>query len=337
MNPVVRVQFGQTHLINVPMADIDGDRLRCRWGVNSSETGGIYLPKGDLQSSPCQLTYYAETVGYEGVALVIEDFDSNNETLSSIPLQFLIEILPEITTVTTTTDASYTGGTAAIPGSTPAPPCNSPPEYNGDWKLGACIGIASNTTAQIKISAKIPCANSSTSIRDILTVSPAGMTRGVITQDPNDNDTYIMQLEWTPRPDQYGIHQLCITPEDNNTQSGQTTCFTLLVDVQSPQFIQQSASPTGVVPSNQSEWTISTDVDIVPPKDGNISAVFYKRAPSNSGNDVEITHVSASNAEYQERNITFNTGNTIWDQVGSDCLSSDRDHPRQNQSGSLYF
>ena len=326
MQPVIRVQLGQTHVINIPMADIDGDRLGCRWGANASEVGSIYEPKGELESDPCQLTYYAGALGYEGVALVIEDFDSNNKTLSSIPLQFLIEIVAEVTTVRTTTVASHSGHTAATPGTTPAPPCNLPPEYNGDWKLGACIGIASNATAQINITAKIPCPNSSTSIRNILTISPSGMTRGPITQDPNDNDTYIMQLDWTPRRNQYGIHQLCVTPEDNNTRSGQTTCFTLLVDVRSPQFVPDSASPTGVVPSNQSVWTIATDVDIIPPRDLNVSAVFYKRDALNSDSDVEITRVSALNAEYETRNITFNTGNTVWEQVGSVCFSYDSLH-----------
>lgn len=300
------------------MADIDGDQLRCRWGANNSEVGGIYEPKGELQSDPCQLTYNASALGYEGVAVVIEDFDSNNRTLSSIPLQFLIEIVAE---VTTTTVASHSGHTAATPDTTDAPPCNSPPEYNGDWKSGACIGIASNATVQINITAKIPCPNSSTSIRNILTISPSGMNRGPITRDPNDNDTYIMQLEWTPRGGQYGIHQLCVTPEDNNTRSGQTTCFTLLVDVRSPQFIPDSASPTGVVLSNQSVWTIATDVDIIPPKDLNVSVTFYKRDALNSGNDVEITRVSALNAEYETRNITFNTDNIVWEQVGSVCFS----------------
>jgi hypothetical protein len=329
MQPVVRVQQGQTHTINIPMADIDGDRLRCRWGVNASEVGGIYEPVGELQSNPCQLTYYASTLGYEGVAVVIEDFDSNNQVLSSIPLQFIIQIVAEVTTVTatTTTDVSYSGHTAATPDSTPPPPCNLPPEYNGNWRSGACIGIASNTSVAINITAKIPCPNSSTSIRDILTISPSGMTRGPIIQDPNDNDTYILQLEWDPRPDQYGIHQLCVTPEDNNTRSGQTTCFTLLVDVQSPQFIPNSASPTGVVLSNQSVWTIATDVDIVPPRDLNVSAIFYKRGALNGGGgDVEMTRVSASNADYQTRDITFNTGNTVWDQVGSFCFSNNNLH-----------
>jgi hypothetical protein len=315
MNPIVKVEVGQTHVIDIPMADIDGDQLRCRWGVNASETGGIYQAKGQLQSNPCQLTYNAIAIGYEGVAVVIEDFDSNNQVLSSIPLQFLIDIVPLQPTTTTTTTFPGQVTVTSEPGSEPAPPCPNIPEYEGDWGPGACIGVTSNHTTEIRIVVKIPCENSSTSIQDILTISPTGMTKGPITQDPQYNNQYIMNLQWTPQTNQYGIHQLCVTPVDNSSRSGRTVCFSILVDVRSPNFIPNSMSPTGVVPLSQSTWTIATDVDIIPPIDPSISAVFYKRDSSGAGSDIEVIRVSMSTANYQSRQITFDTDNTIWEQA----------------------
>jgi hypothetical protein len=315
MNPVIKVQVGGTYFINIPMADIDGDQLRCRWGANESESGGIYQPKGNLQSNPCQLTYNATTIGYEGVAVVIEDFDSNNQVLSSIPLQFLIEIVPLLTTTTTTTLFTDQVTGTAEPGPTPPPICPFIPEYVGDWASGACIGVTSNTMTIIRIVVKVPCENSSTSIHDILTISPTGMTKSNITQDPQDNNEYIMYLQWTPQTNQYGIRQVCVTPVDDSSRSGQTVCFSILVDVHSPQFVVNSMSPTGIVSQNQSEWTIATDVDIVPPANPNVSAVFFKRDSWGTNRDIEVVRVSMSTAFYQSRQITFNTGDTIWDQV----------------------
>jgi hypothetical protein len=317
MNPVVKVQVGQTHIINIPMADIDGDQIRCRWGLNYSESGGIYESKGNLQPNPCQLTYNATQVGYEGIAVVIEDFDSNNHVLSSIPLQFLIEIVPALPDITTPAPLPD-NVTITVDFTTPPPVCPNPPEYVGDWGPSACIGVASNNVTKIRVVVKIPCGNSSTSIRDILTISPTGMIKGPITQDPQDSDKYIMYLQWTPNRSQYGIHPLCVTPVDSSGQSGQTVCFNLLVDVHSPHFVLGSMSPTGVVSQNESTWTIATDVDIVPPTDPSVSAVIYKR--SDGGSDVYVFRVNMSTADYQSRQITFNTDNITWEQV-SDLYS----------------
>lgn len=320
MNPVIRLQQGDTHTINIPMADIDGDQLRCRWGANANESGGISQSKGELQSNPCQLTYQATTIGYEGIAIIIEDFDSNNNVLSSIPLQFLIEIVapsqPDTTTTTTTATISgaYTETTGLDP-PTPPPLCVDPPIYDGDWGSGACIGVASNNMTEIKIAARIQCENSSTTIRDILTISPTGMVRSPIIQDPQSNNRYIMTLQWTPRANQYGIHQLCITPVDSSSHSGRTVCFSLLVDVRSPQFVSRSMSPNGVVSQNQSAWIIATDVDIVPPINRNTWAVFFKRDSLGMGNDIEVVRVPMFTAEYQSRQITFRTDNIVWEQV----------------------
>ena len=321
MPPIVKVQIGRIHIINIPMADINGDRIHCRWGENVSESGEIYKPKGELQSNPCQLAYNATKPGLEGVALVIEDFDSNNNVLSSIPLQFLIEIvslpLNNITTATMLPDQNSTTPESVLERSV----CPNPPEYKGDWRLNACIGVASSSMIEMRIVIRIPCDNSSTSIQDIQTISPTGMTKTSITQDTTNRVNYIMYLQWTPPLGQYGIHQPCVTPVDDSSLSGQTVCFNIVVGVPSPQFARNSMSPTGVVSRNQSTWTIKTDVDIVPPIDRNVSAVFFKNNKSTRNRDIEVMRTNMSRADYQSRQITFNTNNTIWEEVSySYCL-----------------
>lgn len=315
MQPIVKATIGRTRIIDIPMSDIEGDQMRCRWGNSSAETGGIYQPKGSLQASPCVLAYEATQYGFEGVGLVIEDFDTNGEVLSSIPLQFLIEIIPEVTTPVPVTQQTFAENATWTMAPTPAPRCTQAPEYKGDWRPGACIGLYSNESTQIRIVVEIPCNESSTGIHDILTISPTGMNKSAITQDASNPNQYIMYMTWTPRRSQYGGHQLCVTPLDNNTQSGQTVCLTLLVDVRSPEFVEGSMSPRGVVLRNQSLWTIATDVDIVPPRDSNVSAVFYKQDPTAPSGAMRVTQVTAENAEYQPRQITFNTGDVLWEEV----------------------
>ncbi|CAF3266322.1 unnamed protein product [Rotaria sp. Silwood2] len=284
------------------MADSDGDEVRCRWGYDEFEVGDIYSAKGDLRSNPCELTYNATMIGYEGVALVIEDFDTNGALLSSIPLQFLIQIV----------DAPTDNNESTVSPSLP-PSCHIPPVYLGDWQRDACVGVNSNSTVELRIVVEISCQNTSTKIQDILTISPQGMTKSYITQDPMSSNTYIMHLQWQPRPDQYGIHQVCVTPADSEGQIGSQTCFNLQVDVKSPTFIRDSIVPTGIVAQNQNIWSISTDVDIVRPTHRNVYARFIKRVPFNSSRDTEIIRVNSDNAHYDRRRITFYTDGTIWE------------------------
>jgi hypothetical protein len=85
---------GQT--INLNPQDIDNDQVRCRW-ASSSEAGGAYTDQSLWPSlsvsSDCIVTYSGSmdsgSSGVKPIALMIEDFDSNGNVKSSIPVQFL--------------------------------------------------------------------------------------------------------------------------------------------------------------------------------------------------------------------------------------------------------
>ncbi|CAF1131021.1 unnamed protein product [Adineta ricciae] len=154
---------------------------------------------------------------------------------------------------------------------------------------------------------------SSNKALDILTISPSGMTKSSITLDPNDNNTYIMFIQWTPRPHQYGIHQLCLTPVDSIGQTGQQVCYTFQVDIAPPQFVDRSMTPRGLVSRNQAIWSISTDQNIVP----SIQAIAYIRYFKRiiGGTDQEVLRIStANNVIYQSRRILINTGSMTWEE-----------------------
>ena len=290
MNPIVQVEVGQTHLIRIPMADTDGDPVRCRWGIDESECGSICAIKGSLRDDPCELIYNATQIGYQAVGLVIEDFDSNNTVLSSVPLQFLIHIVDKINNSN----------------------CLKSPEYIGEWAADSCIGVQSNVTTQGQIQVRIPCENTTTTLRDILTISPIGFEKGLIQRDPNDPQLYSMSFTWTPTPDQYGVQQACFTPVDSDRRTGSQVCLNFEVDTNPPQLV--NVQPRGVIFANQSQWTITMDQTISPPRRINGPYVrFYRQSDHGLVYQVDLTNNAM--VRYYERSITFSTEETIWEEV----------------------
>lgn len=99
MAPILRLEYGCTYKIRIPVADVDNDVVRCRWAQRGSvdECGSVCntFPGAVLDSSKCEMEYIANrTLGWYGVAIQIEDFQPSDATfqtpLSSIPLQFLV-------------------------------------------------------------------------------------------------------------------------------------------------------------------------------------------------------------------------------------------------------
>ena len=95
-----------------PFDDDDGDRIRCRWARNgptadNPECGGVCgaleAVGAVLDEEQCVITWGTTNsatplpLGRHPAALVIEDFaDFNNgtEPLSSVPLQFIVQVKP---------------------------------------------------------------------------------------------------------------------------------------------------------------------------------------------------------------------------------------------------
>ncbi|CAF3161842.1 unnamed protein product [Rotaria sp. Silwood2] len=118
-----------------------------------------------------------------------------------------------------------------------------------------------------------------------------------------------MEIQWTPESDQYGIHQLCLTPVDSQQQTGSQVCLTFQVDVDPPQFIRMH--PTGIVPDNQSTWAIDIDRDIVSPRRlTGVNIHFFKRSNNEEVYRVDVT--SSAFVRYEPRRITFYTSGYTW-------------------------
>ncbi|CAF3465165.1 unnamed protein product [Rotaria socialis] len=114
------------------------------------------------------------------------------------------------------------------------------PAYTGNHPVGACVGCTGVT------------------LLDVLTASPPGMTRDVITQLTTNALVYSITMTRIPPAYVWSDSNLvCYTPIDSLGQQGDTQCVTDLVGVAAPELIYTSyvngtTSPVGTVLTNQS-------------------------------------------------------------------------------------
>ena len=86
--------------IDLAPQDADGDKVKCRWATASEAGGSLYSaslwPSLSLDGENCIVKYDgtmdASTVGVKPIGLMMEDFDSNGNVRSSIPVQFLAQV-----------------------------------------------------------------------------------------------------------------------------------------------------------------------------------------------------------------------------------------------------
>jgi len=86
--------------IELQPSDADGDNVRCRW-ASQAEAGGAFnvpgaWPSLSLDAANCIVHYDgtldSSTQGVKPIGLMMEDFDSNGNVRSSIPVQFLAQV-----------------------------------------------------------------------------------------------------------------------------------------------------------------------------------------------------------------------------------------------------
>ena len=100
--PLWRIMSGcDGQKIDLSPVDPDGDKIKCRWSKSFSEGGGATYnaaawPSLSLDEDNCIVHYTGSMdnthTGVKGVGIMMEDFDSNGEVRSSIPVQFLAAV-----------------------------------------------------------------------------------------------------------------------------------------------------------------------------------------------------------------------------------------------------
>ncbi|XP_052280448.1 sushi, von Willebrand factor type A, EGF and pentraxin domain-containing protein 1-like [Dreissena polymorpha] len=214
MAPIVVLLSGCTYTIQLPVGDVDGDIVRCRWASTTNECAGVCnaIPGATINQTQCSITYSAYTVGYYAVAVQIEDFRSQISTipLSSIPLQFLVHVI------------SCTNCT-----------CDSAPEFVSPTpRSDECYAIKVGDQFQVSITAR-----SKYILRSVTTITAIGMRRSTATQSTDGTWNYIfVNITWAPTASDGGRdHSLCFYATDNNIGiSSIAQCIRIAVSVPGP-------------------------------------------------------------------------------------------------------
>ncbi|XP_052282614.1 uncharacterized protein LOC127879671 isoform X1 [Dreissena polymorpha] len=236
--PIVRVQYGCNHTINIPKGDEDNDEVRCRWATRE-ESAGVYrsFPNAVLDESNCSITYAANyQLGWYPVAIQIEDFTLNspNSPLSSIPLQFLVSVEDKNASCNVTEK-------------------ERPKFVNFTLPDKACIGVMTDTDFLSDIYIQ---SGSNSSISEVNTVSPIGLVKSSL-QRSNQTGHWHISVQWNPNTSNSINNVFCFTAVDDNGLSSDQRCITLLAGVPAAEIIRGSQMPAITqVPKTQTVWSV---------------------------------------------------------------------------------
>ncbi|CAM4907311.1 unnamed protein product [Rotaria socialis] len=218
-----------------------GDTVKCRWatatatvpnGVVADKCVGICntFPRATLITDNCTMSYTASAVGFWAVSLMMEDYEFTWKK-NFLSATFL-QFLVQV----------YTSSSTCIVG----------PAYTGNRPVGACVGCTGVT------------------LLDVLTASPPGMTRDVITQLTTSALVYSITMTWIPPAYVWSDSNLVsYTPIDSLGQQGDTQCVTDLVGVAAPELIYTSyvngtTSPVVAYGNLTGQTTASTTIVSIP-------------------------------------------------------------------------
>ncbi|CAF3243023.1 unnamed protein product [Rotaria socialis] len=194
----------QPKAINIPISDADGDPMRCRWASSTTECGYV-CPPGSLPNDTiifpnCTIIITGTVIGdLFAVTVVVEDFINSSTTtpLSSVPIQFLVEIVAP-------------------------PPCTILPEVY-ELSEAPCTPIIVGQTYTSQIIAINYC-GANVNISDIVTLPFPGMIRGNLIQ--YNSTVYYATISWTPTINQLGYQVTCAMAVDRTTTTSTTTTIT---------------------------------------------------------------------------------------------------------------
>ncbi|CAM4863967.1 unnamed protein product [Rotaria socialis] len=216
----------QPKAINIPISDADGDPMRCRWASSTTECGYV-CPPGSLPNDTiifpnCTIIITGTVIGdLFAVTVVVEDFINSSTTtpLSSVPIQFLVEIVAP-------------------------PPCTILPEVY-ELSEAPCTPIIVGQTYTSQIIAINYC-GANVNISDIVTLPFPGMIRGNLIQ--YNSTVYYATISWTPTINQLGYQVTCAMAVDRTTTTSTTTTITTSTSTSTSTTTTATTSTTTTLP-----------------------------------------------------------------------------------------
>ncbi|XP_062522671.1 uncharacterized protein LOC134197375 [Corticium candelabrum] len=239
--PIIRLIIGCSYNIPIHVDDPDGHEVRCRFGNDSSECGGVCqaLPGANVVEKPCSMNYTANSTNWFAVALIIEDFTSSSSTtpLSKVPLQFLIHVRD---------------GTGEA--------CSNALTFSESTmkKEQACIPVPPSGTFNTSIEV---IETRTSKLVEVNLVAPLGVLQSPVKQIGSNRG---VTVEWTPTTAQYGQHVFCFLAVDNNGFTTEQRCVTLLAGASTPQLATNTLTPIGAdTPINQRIFQAKFDQEVL--------------------------------------------------------------------------
>ncbi|CAF3561829.1 unnamed protein product [Adineta steineri] len=232
----IRVPTNTLTNIFIPVTDADNDTLLCRWAMNVSlfdECGDICgeVPGSTLIAENCTLIFNStgkQAGDFYAVALMVEDFnnETNGTALSSVPIQFLIQIIA-------------------------LPTCYSKPIITSNASTNTIIPVGISYVFTLTIRSDCP----DVTIIDYFRAPPLNMHKSNITFNGINNVSSVTET-WTPSSDQIGSQTYCSIATDSVSIQSDIYCLTLIVG---PSSIQNNTTPSTSNSNTTESYTEDTD------------------------------------------------------------------------------
>jgi hypothetical protein len=239
MPPIIKVPLGCPRLIKIPVVDIDGDFIKCRWSTGN-ECGGDTI-NGCSNSYSSIIIYSNCTIkfnlasgaknSYYAIKIHVEDFATlTSSPLSSLALEFLVETYA-------TTDCSFIVPTFIGP-TKPDQTCVPIPILS---KYADTIVVDTNNINNV--------------IKEIVTVSPLGMIKSGLYVYQNSKTAKYINITWTPVDTRIEI--VCFIASTTAYITSDPLCIYLAAGYSNPEFFKNTAFPVGIIYSDQTFWSIN--------------------------------------------------------------------------------
>ncbi|CAF4568511.1 unnamed protein product, partial [Rotaria sp. Silwood2] len=184
--------------------------------------------------SGCTLTFTPKQAAvWYAVALQIEDFinTTSNQPMSSVPVQFLIYVLP-------------------------TPYCSQAPQI---LPLTGCFEVQVNVSVNFTLYTMNFCNRTKVTITDIIfTVDISGMQASSLVNSTTNTSLAYVTLNWTPQTNQIGSQQFCAVAYTSEKVQSSSYCAKFTVTTSKP-CITTTTTTTTDITSTTSKTTTTTE------------------------------------------------------------------------------
>ncbi|CAC5405483.1 Neurogenic locus Notch protein,Fibropellin-3,Fibropellin-1 [Mytilus coruscus] len=224
---IYRVQYRCKVKIQIPVIDVDGDTVRCRWST-SAEAASIskLLPNAVLNevslnnlmvtAKKCMIEFSAlpgsnyTLNSWYAVALTMEDYPRTtinidgkvytpNTPITSVPLQFLLRV-----------EASTS-------------PCNDKPMFVTPTPSEGILKVL-KATQTLNVRFYVQSNNRSVDVD-----GPSGLSKSNIKPDDQGRpNTWLVEVTWRPTKSNQGTHIICASAEDHFRKLSDTRCINVI-------------------------------------------------------------------------------------------------------------